>query len=50
MDSLRPRRQGDEDEYERLEQYEKLADLFDEDPDEEDAEESTEEGADEEEE
>jgi hypothetical protein len=45
MDTLRFKRQDDEDEYDRLEQYERLADLFEEedaaggDPDEVDDEE-----------
>jgi len=45
MDTLRFKRQDDEDEYDRLEQYERLADLFEEedaaggDPDEADDEE-----------
>jgi len=48
----RVRRQGDEDEYDRLEQYEKLADLFDEadDPEEDDEEDGLEENGDGEEE
>lgn len=40
MESLGTRRQGDEDEYDRLDQYERLADLFDEEPGSEDDEEA----------
>ena len=46
---IRTRRQGDEDEYDRLAQYERLADLFDENEDSEDAEEAEEDASDEEE-
>lgn len=50
IDGISVRRTSEEDEYDRLEQYEKLADLFDEDPDDSEEEDDDEESEEEEEE